>query len=92
MKVQQSQQQLHAFRTSQSDPSSSFAQQSSMKGTTQIPYSNLTTSFNGNPTDDVTKWLDSIIHYFDIVQISGDKETLYFQYVPAFLKEYAYKW
>ncbi|CAF4621401.1 unnamed protein product, partial [Rotaria magnacalcarata] len=26
-------------------------------------------SFNGNPTDDVTKWLDSIIHYFDIAQI-----------------------
>ncbi|CAF4972289.1 unnamed protein product, partial [Rotaria socialis] len=49
-------------------------------------------SFNGNPTDDVTKWLDSIIHYFDIAQISGEKETLYFQYAPAFLKEYAYKW
>ncbi|CAF2143978.1 unnamed protein product [Rotaria magnacalcarata] len=112
MKLQQSQQQIHTFRTSQSDPSCSFAQQPSMTATTQIPYSNLTTipihvivntdplqqmkdfvkSFNGNPTDDVTKWLDSIIHYFDIAQISGDKETLYFQYAPAFLKEYAYRW
>ncbi|CAF0917660.1 unnamed protein product [Rotaria sordida] len=48
--------------------------------------------FNGNPNDDVTKWIESIVHYFDIAQISGDKETLYFQYAPAFLKEYAYKW
>ncbi|CAF4947433.1 unnamed protein product [Rotaria sp. Silwood1] len=48
--------------------------------------------FNGNPNDDVIKWLKSIVHYFDIAQISGDKETLYFQYAPAFLKEYAYKW
>ncbi|CAF4129648.1 unnamed protein product [Rotaria magnacalcarata] len=43
IKVQQSQQQLHAFRTSQSDPSCSFAQQPSMKATTHMPYSNLTT-------------------------------------------------
>ncbi|CAF2847699.1 unnamed protein product [Rotaria sp. Silwood2] len=48
--------------------------------------------FNGNPNDEVIKWLESIVHYFDIAQISGDKETLYFQYAPAFLKEYAYKW
>ena len=25
-------------------------------------------------------------------KIPGDKETLYFQYAPAFLKDYAYKW
>ena len=48
--------------------------------------------FNGNPNDDIIQWLESIVHYFDIAQISGDKETLYFQYAPAFLKEYAYKW
>jgi hypothetical protein len=48
--------------------------------------------FNGNPNDDVMKWIESIIHYFDIAQVPGDKETLYFQYAPAFLKEYAYKW
>ncbi|CAF3262391.1 unnamed protein product [Rotaria sp. Silwood2] len=48
--------------------------------------------FNGNPNDDIIKWLESIVHYFGIAQISGDKETLYFQYAPAFMKEYAYKW
>jgi len=48
--------------------------------------------FNGNSTDDVTKWIESIVHYFDVAQVPGDKETLYFQYAPAFLKEYAYKW
>lgn len=48
--------------------------------------------FYGNPDDDTGKWIESIIHYFDIARLPGEKEQLYLQYAPAFLKEYAYKW
>ncbi|CAF1605405.1 unnamed protein product [Didymodactylos carnosus] len=48
--------------------------------------------FYGKSDDDVDKWIESIIHYFDVARLPGDKEQLYFQYAPAFLKEYAYKW
>jgi len=48
--------------------------------------------FFGNSNDDVIKWIESIVHYFAIARVTGDKEQLYFQYAPAFLKEYAYKW
>lgn len=48
--------------------------------------------FYGNPEDDIGKWIESITHYFDIARLPGEKEQLYLQYAPAFLKEYAYKW
>jgi hypothetical protein len=48
--------------------------------------------FHGTDNDDVIKWIESIVHYFDIARLPGDKEKLYLQYAPAFLKEYAYKW
>jgi hypothetical protein len=48
--------------------------------------------FLGNRNDDVNKWIENIVHYFDIVRLPGNKDELYFQYAPAFLKEYAYKW
>jgi predicted nucleic acid-binding OB-fold protein len=48
--------------------------------------------FYGNSNDDVVKWVESIVHYFDVARVTGNKEQLYFQYAPAFLEEYAYKW
>lgn len=48
--------------------------------------------FHGNPDDDATKWRDNIVHFFDIVRLPGNKDELCFQYGPAFLKTYAYRW
>ncbi|CAF4225300.1 unnamed protein product [Rotaria sordida] len=48
--------------------------------------------FFGNPEDDAFKWLASIAHFFDIVRLPGNKDELCFQYAPAFLKTYAYRW
>ena len=48
--------------------------------------------FSENANDDVIKWIDSVTHFFDIIRLPGTKEALYFQYAPAFLKEYANKW
>ena len=48
--------------------------------------------FNGKPDENVYKWLESIVHYFEVVKLPGEKEQLYFQYAPAFLKNYAYEW
>jgi hypothetical protein len=48
--------------------------------------------FLGNPEDDATKWLDSIVHFIDIIRLPANKDELCFQYAPAFLKAYAYRW
>ncbi|CAF2952547.1 unnamed protein product [Rotaria sp. Silwood2] len=48
--------------------------------------------FFGNPDDDASKWLASINHFFDILRLPGNKDELCFQYAPAFLKTYAYRW
>ncbi|CAF2814540.1 unnamed protein product [Rotaria sp. Silwood2] len=48
--------------------------------------------FFGNPEDDASKWLASIAHFFDIIRLPGNKDELCFQYAPAFLKTYAYRW
>jgi hypothetical protein len=48
--------------------------------------------FFGNPEDDASKWLASINHFFDIIRLPGNKDDLCFQYAPAFLKTYAYRW
>ena len=49
-------------------------------------------SFHGNSEEDVYKWIESIVHYFNVAKLAGTQEELYFQYAPAFLKDYAYKW
>ena len=46
--------------------------------------------FYGNPDEDVYKWLESIVHYFNVARLPGIQEQLYFQYASAFLKDYAY--
>lgn len=48
--------------------------------------------FHGNSDEDVYKWLESIVHYFNVAQFPGNQERLYLQYAPAFLKSYAYEW
>ena len=48
--------------------------------------------FSGSTNENVTKWIESVIHFFDVLRLPGTKEALYFQYAPAFLKEYAFKW
>jgi hypothetical protein len=48
--------------------------------------------FLGNLEDDASKWLASINHFFDIIRLPGNKDELCFQYAPAFLKTYAYRW
>jgi len=48
--------------------------------------------FFGNPEDDVSKWLAIINHFFDIIRLPGNKDELCFQYAPAILKTYAYRW
>lgn len=48
--------------------------------------------FFGNPENDATKWLDSIVHFIDIIRLPANKDELCFQYAPAFLKENAYRW
>ena len=48
--------------------------------------------FYGNSEEDASKWIDSIVHFFDIIRLPGNNEELCFQYAPAFLKTYAYRW
>lgn len=48
--------------------------------------------FYGNSEEDASKWVDSIVHFFDIIRLPGNKDELCFQYAPAFLKAYAYRW
>ena len=48
--------------------------------------------FFGNPEDDASKWLASVNHFFDIIRLPGNRDELCFQYAPAFLKTYAYRW
>lgn len=48
--------------------------------------------FHGHMEEDVHKWIESIVHYFNIAKLPGNQEALYLQYAPAFLKSYAYQW
>lgn len=48
--------------------------------------------FSGYPNEDANKWLDSVAHFIDIIQLPVEKEVLKLQYAPAFLKANAYRW
>ena len=48
--------------------------------------------FFGNSEEDAIKWVDSIIHFVEIIRLPARKEDLCYQYAPAFLKANAYRW
>ena len=53
---------------------------------------NFVKPFRGIDTDDVVQWIESVIHFFNIIQLPGIQERLHLQYAPALLQDYAYKW